>query len=174
MLFIYISLTKGQRSAFKRFLSGENELTTVANKFLDDPLRCLRLYRCFKEANDKTMCNTIEGAKAFDDKIIDLWGNKITISDIKCISLFLTSSFNKKWKRLNLNYQYIQDKGLKILYRGLSHTTDITINKLWLADNGLTAQSSSLISELTVKFKVKGLVIAGNYTIGDDLQLYSM
>ena len=174
MFFMYISLTKGQRSAFKKFLSGENELSTIADKFLDDPLSCLRLYRCFKEANDKKMCNTIERAKAFDDKIIDLWGNKITSNDIECISLFLTSSFNKEWNRLNLNYQYIQDKGLKILHRGLCHATDVTINKLWLADNGLTEQSSSIISELAVNLKVKGLVIAGNYNIGADQQLYSM
>ena len=41
-------------------------------------------------------------------------------------------------------------------------------------DNGLTSQSSSLISELTVKCKVKILVITGNHTIGEDQQLYSM
>ena len=38
----------------------------------------------------------------------------------------------------------------------------------------LTSKSSSLISELTVKCKVKALGIAHNRTIGEDQQLYSM
>ena len=70
--------------------------------------------------------------------------------------------------------RYIQDKGLTILYRGLHHATDISINKLWLDYNGLTMQSSSLISELTVRLKVKALIIAHNYTIGENKQLYTM
>ena len=69
---------------------------------------------------------------------------------------------------------YIQDKGLNTLWRGLRHTTDITINTLWLYNNGLTVQSSSLISELTLTLKVKELGIAGNKTIGEDQQLYTM
>ena len=93
---------------------------------------------------------------------------------MECISLFLTSSFNKEWKDLDLDDCHIQDKGLNILYRGLRHCSDITINRLVLSYNGLTTQSSSLISELTVKCKVKVLVITGNYTIGEDQQLYSM
>ena len=93
---------------------------------------------------------------------------------MECISLFLTSSFNKEWKLLELENSYIQDKGLNILYCGLCHSNDITINQLDLGDNGLTRQSSSLISELTVKCKVKKLWIGGNHTIGEDQQLYSI
>ena len=76
-------------------------------------------------------------------------------------------------KELNLYNCHIQDKGLNILYRGLRHSNDVTIDALWLNYNGLTSQSSSLISELTVKCKVKMLVIIGNHTIGEDQQLYS-
>ena len=42
----------------------------------------------------------------------------------------------------------------------------------WLHFNGLTAQSSSLISELTVNCGVMTLWITGNYTIGENQQLY--
>ena len=93
---------------------------------------------------------------------------------MECISLFLTSSFNKDWEWLSLMNCYIQDKDLNTLYRGLRHTSDIIINELRLYNNGLTVQSSSLISELTVKCKVKVLRIPYNYTIGEDQQLYSM
>ena len=174
MFSIYIALTKGQRSSFKQFLSGGNKAIAIADKFLKDELKCLLLYRCFNEAGDHTLCNTIEQAAVFSDRIIDLGATTLTGSDMECISLFLTSSFNKEWEGLYLINCFIRDKGLNTLYRGLRHTSDIIINTLWLHSNGLTAQSSSLISELTVKCKVKDLWIDYNYIIGEDQQLYSM
>ena len=180
MFAIYISLTKGQRSSFKKFLSGGffkklfSGGRAISSKFLNDQLKCLRLYHCFKEANNQTLCNTIERAEVFNDKVINLGGATLTGSDIECVLLFLASSFNKEWEMLNLSSCYIQDKGLNTLWRGLRHTTDITVNKLALDNNGLTVQSSSLISELILRLKVKALWIAGNKTIGEDQQLYTM
>ena len=174
MFSIYISLTKGQRSSFKRFLSGGNEAIAIADKFLKDQLKCLRLYRCFNEAGDHTLCNTIERANIFHHRVISLMGTTLTGSDMECISLFLTSSFNKEWEGLSLFNCHMQDKGLHTLYRGLRHCSNITIKELGLSSNGLTTQSSSLISQLVVQYKVKELAIADNDTIGEDQQLYSM
>ena len=174
MFSIYISLTKGQRSSFKRFISGGNEAIAISDKFLKDQLKCLRLYRCFNEAGDHTLCNTIERANIFHRRAISLGFTTLTGSDMECISLFLTSSFNKEWEGLNLYSCHILDKDLHTLYRGLRHCSDITIKKLWLGNNGLTTQSSSLISQLVVQYKVKELRINYNYTIGEDQQLYSM
>ena len=174
MFSIYISLTKGQRSSFKKFLTGGNEAIAIADKFLEDQLKCLRLYRCFNEAGDHTLCNTIERANIFHRRVIRLAGTTLTGSDMECISLFLTSSFNKEWEELYLYGCHMQDKGLHTLYRGLRHCSDITIKELWLDYNGLTTQSSSLISQLVVQYKVKELAIDGNDTIGEDQQLYSM
>ena len=174
MFSIYISLTKGQRSSFKRFISGGNEAIAISDKFLNDQLKCLRLYRCFNEAGDHTLCNTIERADIFHDRVIRLGWTTLTGSDMECISLFLTSSFNKEWEGLHLISCYILDKGLHTLYRGLRHCSDITIKELWLTNNGLTTQSSSLISQLVVQYKVKELWIEGNDTIGEDQQVYSM
>ena len=174
MFAIYISIMKGQRSSFKKFLSGGNEAIAIVDKFLKDHLKCLRLYKCFNEARDYKMCQTIERAEIFKSKVIDLAATTLTASDMECISLFLTSSFNKEWEKLNLSSCHIQDKGLKILYRGLRHSNDVTTDVLGLLYNGLTSKSSSLISELTVKCKVKILLIDGNHTIGEDQQLYSI
>ena len=120
------------------------------------------------------MCKIIERAEIFMSKTIDLVGTTLTASDMECISLFLTSSFNREWERLNLHYCHIQDKGLNILYRGLRQNSNVTINQLKLISNGLTRQSSSLISEITIKCKVKMLWNSDNYTIGEDQQLFSM
>ena len=174
MFSMYVSLTKGQQPSFRKFLSGGNETITIADQFLKDQLKCLRLYRCFNEAGDNTMCNTIERAEIFKPREIRLAHNPLAASDMECISLFFTSPFNKEWDWLNLWGCYIQDKGLNVLYRGLCHCGDVTINQLGLDKNGLTKQSSSLISELTAKCKVKVLVISANYTIGEDQKLYSM
>ena len=172
MFSIYISLTKGQRFSFKQFLSDGNKEIAISTKFLKDQLRCLRLYRIFNEADDHAMCYTIEQAEVFRNTTISLMFTTLLSNDIECLSLFLTSSSNKQWKELNLSISHIQDKGLNILCRILRHTCDITINELWLHYNGLTMQSSSLISKLSVKCKVRTLRIAGNHTIGEDQQLY--
>ena len=175
MFSIYTSLTKGQRSSFKEFLSDGNKAIAIADKFLKDQLKCIRLYRCFNEADDHTMCNTIEQAKIFENREIKLGHTTtLTTGDMECISLFLTSLVNKQWDWLNFSSCHIQDKGLNILYRGLRHCGDVIINQLGLDDNDLTTQSSTLISEFTVKCKVKRLVISHNWTIGEDQQLYAM
>ena len=174
MFSIYVTLTKGQRPSFKHFLSDGNKAIAISDKFLNDRLQCFRLYRCFHEAGDDDICKTIERSVTFSDKKIDLYNIRLTTSDVECVTVFLTSSFHKEWVGLYLSYCYIQDHGLHILHRGLLHCSDVTINELWLGYNGLTTQSSSLISDITVSCNVKELVIAGNHTIGEDEQLYSM
>ena len=172
MFSIYISLTKGQRPSLKQFLSSENKAATLSPKFLTDKLKCLRLYRIFKEADDHVMCNNIEQAEIFCNKIISLAGTTLLSNDMECLSLFLTSSSNREWKELRLSNCHIQDKGLNILYRVLRRNRDITINQLRLSNNDLTTQSSSLISKLSVKCRVRRLGIVDNYTIGEDQYLY--
>ena len=174
MFSIYISLTKGQRPSFKHFLCGGNKSITISDEFLDNRLQCIRLYRCFHEAGDVDVCKTIERSVKFSDKKIYLSRTILTASDVECVTVFLTSLFHKEWVGLNLSNCYIQDHGLHILHRGLLHCSNITIDQLWLELNGLTTQSSSLIRDITMKYKVKLLRIAGNGTIGDNEQLYSI
>ena len=186
MFTMYILLTKGQRPSFKAFLSGgkqpfsriflsgRNKPTAIAEKFLKDQLKCLRLYRYFNGAEDYEMCERIEEAETFKGKEINLRWTRLTTSNIKCISLFLTSSINKEWKVLDLYNCHIQDVGMNILYHGLHSNSNISIDYLGLNFNSLMIQSSSFISELTLKLKVKGLGINGNKAIGEDKHLYSM
>ena len=174
MFSIYVALTKGQRPSFKHFLCGGNKSIIISDEFLDDQLRSIRLYRCFHEAGDVDICKTIERSVTFSDKKINLGYTRLTASDVECVTVFLTSSFHKEWVGLYLDSCYIQDHGLHILHRGLLHCSNITIDQLRLDFNGLTTQSSSLISDITTKCKVKELLIAGNDTIGDNEQLYSI
>ena len=172
MFSLYISHTNGQRLSFKKFLSGENKAFTISDEFLEDQLKCLCLFRSFNEANDRIMCETIEQADIFKTKEVNLRDCTLIDSDVECLSVFLSSTFNKDWKRLNLHNCNIQDKGLNFLQRGLRHSSNVKINELILDYNGLTTTSSSLISELTVKCRVKKLMINDNHSIGEDEQLY--
>ena len=174
MFSIYVSLTKGQRPSFKHFLCGGNKAIAISDKFLNNPLQCLCLYRCFHEAGDVDICKTIERSVRFSDKVIYLMNTRLTASDVECVTVFLTPSFHKEWVGLYLSHCYIQHHGLLILHRGLLHCRKITIQKLLLDYNDLTTQSSSLISDITVRCEVKVLRISGNHTIGENEQLYSI
>ena len=174
MFSIYVSLTKGQRPSFKHFLCSGNKAIAISDKFLSNQLRCLRLYRCFHEAGDVDICKIIERSVTFRNKKINLSDTRLTANDVECVTVFFTSSFHKEWVGLYLSNCYIQDHGLHILHRGLLHCRNITIDELRLNFNGLTSQSSSLISDITVTCTVKDLRIDGNHTIGENEQLYSM
>ncbi|XP_065888438.1 protein NLRC3-like [Dysidea avara] len=186
MFSIYTTLTKGQRPAFRQFLrqeqpsilqsfsGGRDEAAiVVSQKFLDEQIKCLRLFRCFKEAGDEEICRSITNSKCFDNKVINLRWTSLSPYDIECVTLFLTCSPHKEWKELNLSFCHIQDIGLRIIYRDLmSHNVTIKILNLW--SNGFTRSSSSFISDLIIHCRVEELNISGNHTIGEDPALYNM
>jgi len=173
MFAIYVALTKGQRPSFKEFLSGGENNITISSKFLHDELKSLRLYQCFKEAEDLIMCKSIEEAAIFKRKKVSLHSNSLSATDLVCISLFLTSSSNKHWVELNLRGCYLQDRGFYFIHKYLNHS-EITITKLWLGYNGLTKSSSSYISDIVVSCKVREVLVSGNHTVGESRELYAM
>ena len=170
MFTIYVSLTKGQRSAFKQFLCGGSDKITIADEFLRSELKCFHLFHCFHEASDKTMC---EGAAIFNNKKINLDHIKLSTGDIQSLCLFLASSFHKQWEEVSLCDCYIQDHGLHIIHKNLNNS-GITITQLSLNHNGLTQTSSSFISNIVLSCKVEIVMISDNPTIGDNEELYTM
>ena len=183
MFAMYVTLTKGQRPSFKRFIRPplrqkikgflRIEQAAISNQFLDTHLKCLQLFKCFFEAGDMEIFRSIENAKIFDSKIINLFNIRLSLSDVECVTLFLTCSSHKEWKKLNLPFCYIQDRGIHILHHGLT-SCDVTITTLQLNYNALTESSSSAISDMTISCRVKKLNISGNKIIGEDDRLYSI
>ena len=110
MFVIYISLTKGERPSFKQFIKPsleqrfKNFLTgaQVANQFFDNEIKCFRLFKCFYEAGDKEMCASIENAETlnFNSKLINLYNNQLSPSDVECITVFLTCSSHRSGRSL--------------------------------------------------------------------------
>ena len=185
MFAIYITLTKGQRPSFKQFIKpslgqqfkmlliGEQ----VANRFVDDQLKCFRLFRCFFEAGDKEICRSIEDAKIFNSNTIrindDAKYTRLSVTDVECLTVFLTCSSRRNWEEVDLQCCCIQDHGVHMLHRGLKGCDlDIKVLKLWF--NGLTESSSSAISDIVISCRVKELHVSGNNTIGEDARLYSV
>ncbi len=184
MFDIYVALTNAQRPSFKRFLqqpslkeraitffTGRDDSVDISKVVLENKTKGLRMYRYFQEAGDVTMCKSIEDATQLDKQQIDLCGTRLSPSDLECLTIFLTCSSHKEWKKLDLWGCHIQDHGLQILQRGL-RSSDVTITQLVLTKNDLTAVSSSAISDLTISCRVKILWIGYNKTVGEDDRLY--
>ena len=186
MFAIYLTLTKGQQPSFKQFikpslgqrLKGFITREQIENRFVDDAVKCFRLFRCFFEAGDKEICRSIEKAKKFNSKKItintlesDKHYIRLSLSDVECVTVFLTCSSYKVWKELDLWECYIQDHGVHVLHRGLTNC-EVTITTLVLDNNGLTKSSSSLICDAIISCRVKVLSISNNNTVGEGKRLY--
>jgi len=68
MFAIYIMLTKRKRFSFKKFLSGGEDKIIIANKFLCDQLKSIRLFHYFYEAQDDQMRRSVEASAIFKKK----------------------------------------------------------------------------------------------------------
>ena len=167
---IYISITKGQRPSFKQFIKPSlgqqfwSFLTgsQVANRFIDDQVKCFRLFRSFFEAGDKDVCRSIENAAIFKSKKIIINNHgffssdnyTLSPSDVVCLAIFLTCSSHKEWHKLNLNWCHVQDHGVQILHRELI-SCKLTITELSLINNGLSTSSSPAIIDIIISCRVK-------------------
>ena len=175
MFSMYVAMTKGQHSAFKQFLSDGNSTVRIAHKFLNDQLKCLRLFKCFYEAEDEAMYSYIDKATVFNSKTISLRFNSLSSSDMECLGLFLTSSTIKQWRAMNLTSCYIQDYDIRTLHHAIVGTSSpITIDAIDLPANFITSSSDSCISDLVINCSVKSFGASGNKSLGKTLQFYTM
>ena len=170
MFTIYITLTKGQRPAFRKFLSGGDDSIAIHSKFLYDKLKCVHLYRCFNEASgDDRVCRTIE--RKFSNGIIDFSHSILSANDIENIATFLTCCSIKQWKELNLFNCHIRDAGLHIIHRIIT-SSSITIEELRLYGNDLSSSSDGCLTDIVITCGVKVLNIGYNKTIGQTEEFF--
>ena len=171
MFTIYITLTKGQRPAFRKFLSGGDDSIAIHSKFLNDKLKCIHLYRCFNEASgDDRVCRTIESK--FSYGIMDFHYTTLSTNDIENIAAFLTCCSIKQWKVLDLSDRHIRDAGLHIIHRIITPSS-ITIEKLFLQGNNLSSSSDGCFTDIVITCGVKVLDISKNKTIGQTEEFFS-
>ena len=163
---IYIAMTKGQHPAFKRFLcDGNSSCNPINTKFLGDTWKCLRLYRCFLEVNDKEMLSTIE--QTFSDAVLGLQDAKSPI--IEDVVTVLTHSKIKYWKKVWFRNCHILDNGIKLLHQSLQ-SSEITISQLSLVNSDLTSLSDYYLSHIILTCKVKGVYIKDNLVRNEQIK----
>ena len=131
------------------------------------------MYHCFQGAGDMAMCESIEKAAGMDKELINLGRTRLSPSNLESLTVFLTCSSRKKWNKLSMWCCFIQDHGLQILQRGLRNS-NVTITKLLLYDNDLSAVSSSAIGDLAISCRAQALSVSGNKTVGEDDGLYKV
>ena len=170
MFTIYITLTKGQRSSFRKFLSGGDDTIAIHSKFLDDELKSIHLYRCFNEVSgDDPVCRTID--LKFSDGIIDFSVTTLSTDDVVNIATLLSCSNIKQWKVLHLDSCHIRDAGARILYRMLQ-SSSITIEQLVLYNNDLSSSSDGCLADIVINCGVISLSISCNKTIGQTEEFF--
>ena len=170
---MYLTLTKGQRSSFRKFLTGGDDTITIHNKFLEGKLKCIQLYRCFNEASgDDHVCRTIE--RKFSDGTIFFPLTALSTNDIENIATLLSCSSIKQWKGLYLMACHIRDAGLHIIHRTITSSlaSSITIEKLWLHSNNLSSSSDGCLVDIVITCGVKWLAISKNKTIGQTEEFF--
>ena len=170
---IYLTLTQGQRSSFRKFLSGGDDTIAIHSKFFDDLLKCIQLYRCFNEASgDDHVCRIIE--RKFSNGIIEFSFTALSTNDIENIATLLSCSSIKQWKELYLDSCHIRDAGLHIIHRTITSSlaSSITIEVLWLSNNDLSSSSDGCLADIVITCGVKLLGISKNKTIGQTEEFF--
>lgn len=56
----YVGITKGCDPPFREFISDGNKEVTIADKHLSSQIKCICLYQCFNEIDDKETCKMIK------------------------------------------------------------------------------------------------------------------
>ena len=162
---MYVGLTKGQRCSFKDFLFDGCQKNEIAERFFEDEMTCLWLFKCFYEANDKKVCDQITKRLFSDGNIVLTKGSSHTtpllLRDLLCTSFFLCKSHRKHWQRLDLAYCHITDAGLRILHQ-LFVGLGIIFEDVNLMCNSLTSLSAHAICDIVSSCKTSSLNISGN------------
>ena len=138
MWIMYVGLTKGQSFAFKHFLSGNSfhwstwtsiRITggvKISQNIIEDKIKCLRLFHCFAEAEDKEMCQYV--GQILRDGNIDLSEQTLRPVHVNTLSVFLTQTNVQEWKLLNFSKCYLEDEGFNRLYASISGNNRSIIN----------------------------------------------
>ena len=92
---MFVGLTQGRTIAFKTFLSGkpsirpsrDSEHLNISAEIMNDKIKCLHLFQCFKEANDTDMYRRV--GESLENDQIDLSGKTLSPNHVNTLAFFL-------------------------------------------------------------------------------------
>ena len=172
---MYVGLAKSQLPiVFKHFLAGnrfllvtrflnwwkKGDYSHIKNEIIEDKVRCLYLFQCFSEAENKDLCEYV--GKLLQENKIDLSNQTLPAINLYTLSLFLARSANIAWNSLNLSNCFIGDNGIDQLYKYFTSNNRrmISIDTLNFSHNKLTQSSVEFIARLIMIWNVKMLEIS--------------
>jgi len=132
---------------------------TISQGILNDPLKVLYLFQCFKEAQDDKVCNKL--SKLFN-------GDEIrhhTLLPHQVVSLgFFLSNSRRNWMELNLCECKIGDHGMNLLHHYLCEEKSgkLAIKTIILNLNDLTGASSPLLGDIITYLQLHTLQLSFN------------
>ncbi|XP_065903615.1 protein NLRC3-like isoform X2 [Dysidea avara] len=172
---IYVGLTQGRSFAFKHFLCGKHfsfiskplKEFHIAQKILQVKINRLRLFQCFKEAKDETMCNII--GESMQNKQVDLSGETLLPNHVVTLGFFLTQSYILDWEKLDLSNCNMQDVGCGILWKELASSakSKVRIKVMNYSGNKLSALAAPALANLVQSCETEELYLSDNL-LGDE------
>ena len=168
---MYVGITRGSSFALKHFLSGNSfqfitkifKASSITNKYLKDKIKCLHLFQCLIESNNKDMIALI--SRFFQGGKIDLSHQTLLPSDVNTLAFFLMRSVNKRCELLDISSCSIGTTGLKILCDRFSDKESreiMIIKKANFSYNNLNFSSLVEIFDLFKSWQSSELVIKDN------------
>ena len=171
---IYVGLTQGKSSAFKHFLSGSQLSFTrklfkefhISQKLLQDKIKCLHLFQCFKETKNEAMCKMV--GESMEKRQINLSKRSLLPSHIITLGFFLAHSYIVNWWKLDLSYCNMQDHGLCDLWNSLvsKRQSKFCIKVMNLSGNHLSQFCAGTLIDLVKSCETEELYISNN-ELGD-------
>ena len=172
---MFVGLTQGKTTAFKRFLAGKSSrlygdlhYSHISSEIMSDKLKCLHLFQCFKEANDTDMYRKV--GELLENDQIDLSGKTLLPKHVITLAFFLVQSckYTSSWDKLDLSSCNMHDITCFMLLRALNYQeARICIKIIDLSCNKLTAQSAGTLASLLQECGTEELDIIGNQ-LGDE------
>ena len=167
---MFVGLTQGKSIAFKTFLAGKQSIRLNVNpnhinispEIMNDKLKCLHLFQCFKEASDTEMYARVG---EFENDQIDLSGKTLLPNHVITLSSFLVQSwqYTSSWDKLDLSSCNMHDISCFMLLKELDcQEARICIKKIDLSYNNLTEKFAGTLASLVQKCATTELAISGN------------
>ena len=168
---MFVGLTQGRTIAFKTFLSGKPSIRpsrdskhlNISSEIMNDKIKCLHLFQCFKEANNADMYRRV--GESLENDQIDLSGKTLSPNHVITLASFLVQScqYTSSWDKLNLSNCNMHDINCLMLLRAMdSQEARICIKKIDLSYNKLTAASAGTLVSLVKKCRTQELALTGN------------
>ena len=183
----YLGLTKGQRAAFKHFLSGggrnfdatlsiSNNLISsnktkivVSSVFLHSLKKILPLFRCFYEVDDKRWCDAIVNCDYFYEQLRPKFNasnhyyTNVQVEDMGVLLAFRQEWFVAEFLAVTVSKVFLKTLHQALILHSTLHTPIINTIILWSINPRLEVSQAHYIVEMVISCRTKVLDVGCNH-----------